>query len=239
MGGIVKREIEVVGDTCLLGFGGRDYVKSAVFDATTLSPGGTDEVQTVTLTGSPTGGTFTLAYKGQTTGNIAYNASAATVQTALRALSRIGSNGASVAGSAGGPYTVTFGGQLAKQNVEMLVGDDALTGGTAPEVAVTEATKGSSDGAGRYLVRSGLVVMKTTSGEMVEEWDGGSPSDILGIIDGFFEFIGNVPAASREVPVYGRTCTFDASKIKGYAANEVDLKTWAATVDAVFEEGIV
>src|SRR5262249_41925037 len=53
-----------------------------------------DEVQTVTLTGNPTGGTFTLTFSGQTTAAIAYNASAATVQSALQALSSIGSGNA-------------------------------------------------------------------------------------------------------------------------------------------------
>jgi YD repeat-containing protein len=43
-----------------------------------------DSVQQVQVTGSPTGGTFTLTFNGQTTGSIAYNASAATVQTALQ-----------------------------------------------------------------------------------------------------------------------------------------------------------
>ena len=42
--------------------------------------GTTDEVQTVTITGGPTGGTFTLTWGGQTTAAIAYNATAATVQ---------------------------------------------------------------------------------------------------------------------------------------------------------------
>jgi len=62
--------------------------------------------QVVTLTGA-TGGTFTLAYRGATTGALAYNASAATVQTALEALSTITAGQVSVSGSAGGPYTVT------------------------------------------------------------------------------------------------------------------------------------
>ena len=39
------------------------------------------------LTGSPTGGTFTLSFGGQTTSGIAYNASAATVDSALRVMS--------------------------------------------------------------------------------------------------------------------------------------------------------
>jgi hypothetical protein len=50
-----------------------------------------DNVQQVQLTGNPTGGTFTLTFNGQTTSAIAYNASASTVQSALQALSSIGS----------------------------------------------------------------------------------------------------------------------------------------------------
>src|SRR3954465_8763162 len=52
---------------------------------------GTNEVQTITVTGTPTGGTFTLTYSTQTTAAIAYNATAAAVQTALEALSNIAS----------------------------------------------------------------------------------------------------------------------------------------------------
>lgn len=53
------------------------------------------------------GGTFTLSFGGQTTTTIAYNATAATVQTALRALSSVGGTNATVTGTAGN-YTVTF-----------------------------------------------------------------------------------------------------------------------------------
>lgn len=63
---------------------------------------------TVTIGGSPTGGTFTLTYAGQTTSGIAYNAAASAVQSALEALSTIGSGNATVTGSAGGPYTVVI-----------------------------------------------------------------------------------------------------------------------------------
>lgn len=73
---------------------------------------GTNDVQTVSITGSPTGGVFTLTYGAQTTGNIAYNAPASDVQTALRTLSTIGQYGCNVTGSAGGPYVVTFTGAL-------------------------------------------------------------------------------------------------------------------------------
>jgi len=62
-----------------------------------------DEVQTVTITGAPTGGTFTLTFGAQTTSAIAYNATAAQVQTALQALSSVGASNALVTGSAGRP----------------------------------------------------------------------------------------------------------------------------------------
>jgi hypothetical protein len=113
---------------------------------TSVSVGGVNEVETVTITGSPTGGTFTLTYGGQTTGTIAYNATAATVQTALTGLSSVGTGNAAVTGSAGGPYTVTFQGTLAATNVTAITGSGAgLTGGTSPAVAVTTPTQGVAD----------------------------------------------------------------------------------------------
>jgi hypothetical protein len=65
-------------------------------------------VKTATITGTPTGGTFTLTFAGQTTSGIAYNAAAAAVQTALAALSTVGVGNVTVSGSAGGPYTISF-----------------------------------------------------------------------------------------------------------------------------------
>jgi hypothetical protein len=47
-----------------------------------------------------TGGTFTLSYAGQTTGGLAYNATAATIQSALEALSTIGAGNVTVTGTA-------------------------------------------------------------------------------------------------------------------------------------------
>ncbi|MEU9515921.1 hypothetical protein [Micromonospora sp. NPDC048169] len=63
---------------------------------------------TVTIGGTPSGGTFTLTFGGQTTSGIAYNAAPSAVQSALVALSSIGSGNATVSGSAGGPYSVTI-----------------------------------------------------------------------------------------------------------------------------------
>lgn len=97
----------------------------------------TREVQTVTISGAPTGGSFTLTLDGQTTAAIAYNASAATVQAALNALPNAAD--ATVSGSAGGPYTVTFG----SRDVPQMTATASLTGGTTPAVAVATSTPGT------------------------------------------------------------------------------------------------
>lgn len=103
-----------------------------------------DEKQTVTITGSPTGGTFTLTFGGQTTSGIAFNASAATVQTDLQALSSIGSGNATVSGSNGGPWTVDFTGSLADTaQVLMTKNSSGLTGGTSPDVAIARTQTGA------------------------------------------------------------------------------------------------
>lgn len=100
---------------------------------------GTAEVQTVTVTGSPTGGTFTLTYQGQTTGPIDFDASTAEVQAALDALPNVFPGDVVVTGS--GPYTLTFDEQLG--NVPELTADGSgLTGGVAPDVTVATTTPG-------------------------------------------------------------------------------------------------
>jgi hypothetical protein len=112
--------------------------------AVALSSGGTNEVQTATITGVPTGGTFTLTYAGQTTGTIAYNATAAVVQTALEALSNIGVGDVAVTGGPGPatPYTITFTGALAKKDVAVMTATGSFTGGTTPAIAIATPTPG-------------------------------------------------------------------------------------------------
>ena len=81
-----------------------------------------DAQQQAVLSGQTGGDTFDLTFRGQTASGIAVTANAAAVQTALRALSTIGSTGCSVTDTAGGPpYTVTFIGPLARTDVELLV----------------------------------------------------------------------------------------------------------------------
>jgi hypothetical protein len=129
-----------------------------------------NEVQTVTITGTPTGGTFTLSFKGYTTPGIAYNASNTIVQTALQALSSIGTGGATVTGS--GPYIVTFANQLGYQNTPMITPSGTnLTGGTTPTITVVETTPGVGiyDALPNYTdlgaTKGGITIMRNNSEE--------------------------------------------------------------------------
>lgn len=112
---------------------------------------GTDEVQTLTIGGTPTGGTFQLSYRGQITAPIEWTATDATlitaIDTALGALTTIGGAGnitvADTTMTSGiGAASITFVGNLAKLNVALIeVAVNSLTG-ASPTVAVTVATPG-------------------------------------------------------------------------------------------------
>lgn len=88
-----------------------------------------NEIQEIII--DATGGNFTLTFNGQTTGNIAATATAATIQTALRALSNIDADGVNVSGAVGGPFRVEFVmGQGAANQPQMTATDVTLSGGS-------------------------------------------------------------------------------------------------------------
>jgi hypothetical protein len=123
------------------------------------APGaGTDEVQTITIGGTPTGGSFKLGFGGFTTAAIAWNATNGTlvgnIDAALEALPSLGVGavvtavGTMTAGI--GTITVTFSGvNVSKRAIATMtvVSNDLI--GTAPTVAVAETTPGvDADGRG-------------------------------------------------------------------------------------------
>lgn len=109
-----------------------------------------NEVQSVAITGAPEGGTFTLEVvypngTSETTGAIAYDATAANVKTALAALNGLSADDIDTAGGPlpGSAVSVTFKGAYANTNMPMMTADGSLlTGGTTPAVAVTQTTQG-------------------------------------------------------------------------------------------------
>lgn len=95
--------------------------------------------QRITVTGTPSGGTYTLVYEGVATGAIAYNATATAFQTALRAHAAIGSSGVNVTGPPGS-YLAKFQGALATDAGPLTLGTNSLT----PSGSVTVAAAGDA-----------------------------------------------------------------------------------------------
>ncbi len=126
---------------------------------------GTAEVQTLTIGGTPTGGSFKLKFEGFVTAAIAWTATDATlisnIDAALEALPSIGTGGVTTADttmtSGIGDATLTF---AQKKAVGLItVASNDLTG-TAPTVAVAETTPGV-DPAPAGVTPGGLVVDTT------------------------------------------------------------------------------
>jgi hypothetical protein len=100
-------------------------------------------VQTLTVTA--TGGKYTLAFQGKTTGELAFNSTAAQIQTALTGLSSIGTGNATVSETGAGVFRITFAGSLSNSAQPLIAAASAagepLTGGTA---TVANTTTGAS-----------------------------------------------------------------------------------------------
>lgn len=103
----------------------------------------TAEVQTITITGTPTGGTFTPVWQGLAAAAQAYNVPTATLATALNTAwaSKLAGGTVAVAGTAGTSYQITFPAGLG--NVAMISLVKAFTGGSSPDATVAETTPGA------------------------------------------------------------------------------------------------
>lgn len=168
-----------------------------------------DEVQRISITGTPTGGTFKLKWNDHVTGTIAYDASGATVETALEALTNLET--ADVTDS-GGPLPgtaidITFGGAYSGKNVAQLeVADNSLTGGSDPQVVIETITQGKFQ----------KVKPAPTSGA----------SGIVGFLAYTIEFFGT-GAAKYDEPcaIYFRDVVLDRQKLINYSGNASEVAT--------------
>lgn len=133
---------------------------------------GTDEVQTLTIGGTPTGGTFKLAFDGHTTAPISWSATNNTlrdnVDAALEALPNIGTGGVTTAVgtmTAGvGTLTITFAGNLANLVVPTITVPVNSMTGTTPTVAVAETTPGVT--ATARGAKKGALLVDTTNAKL-------------------------------------------------------------------------
>lgn len=105
---------------------------------------GVSEIQLLTPGGTISGGTWTITFGGQTTSALAYNATAATIQAALEALSTVGVGNIAVSGGpiSSGNVTLTFQNDLGYTNVaQVTVGTGSLTG-SSPTLTPSTSTGG-------------------------------------------------------------------------------------------------
>ncbi|HSW43165.1 MAG TPA: hypothetical protein VLM76_11710 [Patescibacteria group bacterium] len=126
------------------------------------TPGvGTDAVQTLTV--GATSGQYRLTFEGFTTADIAFNANAAAIDAALEALPSVGAGGVAVTG-ASSPFTITFGGNLARRLVGVITvspGTTPFAGGTVTIANTTPGVTAFGRGVGR-----GALVQDTVNGRL-------------------------------------------------------------------------
>ena len=131
---------------------------------------GTDEVQTITIGGTPDGGTFKLRFMGKTTASIAWSATNATlvsnIDSALGALSTVNGAGNVTTAVATmtngiGTITVTFTADLGRMAVDLMTAPTNAMTGTSPTIGVTETTPGVN-ATGRGAAKGVLLVDSST-----------------------------------------------------------------------------
>jgi hypothetical protein len=125
-----------------------------IFNTATMPTNGVNEVQLLTFSGTITGGSFILRFNNRQTGPISWSATSATlvssIDSALKALASIGSDGVHTAAgtlAAGiGTVTVTFIGKNAKLDVAQMTTTNSLTGSGANLVISTLTPGVTADG---------------------------------------------------------------------------------------------
>jgi hypothetical protein len=133
---------------------------------------------TLEVTGTPTGGTFTLSVNvqgagAQTTANIAYNASNADIKAALEALANVAVDDVTVTGTT--VKTIAFAGTLRYEVVALALVTNGLTGGTTPGVTIADsgsntAVTGLTDLYAVRIALDGFHGVTTTGDQIVRTW---------------------------------------------------------------------
>lgn len=165
------------GDACFINSDG--YILRAL-ESQANAAAAINDVQTLTSNGA-TGGTFTLTYgagAGNVTGNIAYNASAATIAAALVALTTVGAGNITVSG-AFPTWTITGASTFAGKELDAFGVDYALLQQNPPgpqpaQMLVTHTTVGEPAGTGVELAQSkvrGFAMIPVRRGQPISLYD--------------------------------------------------------------------
>jgi hypothetical protein len=153
--------------------------------------GAGNEVQTITVTG--VAGTFTLTFNGQTTAQLAFNATPSVVDAALESLSSVGAGNVNVTSAPGG-YSIAFIGALANTNQPEMTANGS--GGAIATVATTTEGGGvaiaSGGGAitatadnvaitGAVNAGTGIVTLKPSTAGVAINLGGADAAGVLGL----------------------------------------------------------
>ncbi|MFN4257799.1 MAG: autotransporter-associated beta strand repeat-containing protein [Gemmataceae bacterium] len=177
----------------------------------TARDGQSDEIQTISLDGGVTGGTFTINFNGRTTAPIAFNATAAAVQAALQALApEIGTGNVTVLGGGGanGVYTLIFRNGLGSANVpEVTVDATSLIGGGATVATVSDGFSFNAIPTGTIIIGdgAGTDALNLGASHQIGDLVAVTMLDTTGVpqfnLNGFSEEIGSLASAGTNAVV--------------------------------------
>ncbi len=138
-----------------------------------------EEQTAIVSAGTVTGGTYNLSYKGRTTADIAYDANAATIQSALEALDSVVSGDITVTATTditGGDLKFTFADTLGDVSL-IMIDDSSLTGTGSPEVTVDQSVQGVNP----WITRNSNTISDAISGvnlTIYEETEADTPVSV-------------------------------------------------------------
>lgn len=232
-----ERSREITRATCLRHFAGRDSIKSAVFDATTLV--------------ADAGGFFRIPIGSFLTPSVAHDA------TKLKIFEGLGANANNVqtititGTPTGGTFTLTFNGlttaaiKFNATSAEVATALGALTnigptnlkatGGPFPGTPVVITFEGLLGNEPQNVMTAsgaGLTGGTTPAVAVVNTTPGKSAEKIVGVFDGpDRDFFGITEADYTPIPVYYHSCVFDISKLQNWSLYGAAAKTALPTCD--------
>lgn len=190
------------------------------------NPNAVNELQSVDIADTATGGTFTLTFGGQTTAGIAFNATAADVVAALEALANVAPGDVAATGGPlpAAPVVVEFQGAFAFTDVgEMTIDPTALTpAGQTGAVTTTRQGLGPQTGNARMI----SVAVVDSAGAAVAA---GIKTEVETLLESMREVNWEVHVID---PTYTAIdVTFTAVAKAGYDAADVETRAEAAVIE--------
>ena len=154
---------------------------------------GKSEIQRIQIVGTATSGNFTLSFRGQTTSNIAYNANAATVQSALEGLSTIGSGNVTVSGS--NPWDVTWAAGFKYDSPDLITANGGGLSKSGSYTVTVSTSVGAKPGKNKILRiidgsggnASSTIAVRSPTGTTIGTWAGdATAATVQGHFDTYF-----------------------------------------------------